>query len=106
MDASPNTPEPITKAQLSKQVAVKFTHLPFKDVEIAVRTILEHMAETLCKGERIEIRGFGSFSLRLRHARMGMNPKSGEPVFLPDSYMLHFRPGKELRAMVDGNAGE
>ncbi len=106
MDASPNIPEPITKAQLSKQVAVKFTHLPFKDVEVAVKTILEHMAETLCKGERIEIRGFGSFSLRLRPARVGRNPMSGEPVSLPDRYAPHFKPGKELRAMVDGKAGE
>ncbi len=68
--------------------------------------MLEHMAETLANGERIEIRGFGSFSLRFRHAHMGMNPKSGEPVSLPDRYMLHFRSGKELRAMVDVKTGE
>ncbi|MCP4044156.1 MAG: integration host factor subunit beta [Gammaproteobacteria bacterium] len=96
----------MSRSQLSKQVALKFTHLPLKDVEAAVKTILEHMAETLANGDRIEIRGFGSFSLRLRPARVGRNPRTGELVSLPDRYTPHFKAGKGLRAMVDVKAGE
>jgi integration host factor subunit beta len=63
--------------------------------------MLEHMAQTLSNGERIEIRGFGSFSLHYRPPRVGRNPKSGEPVSLPAKYVPHFKPGKQLRERVD-----
>ncbi len=104
MDTPLNIPEPITKAQLIKQVALKFTHLPFKDVETAVRVMLEHMAQTLANGDRIEIRGFGSFSLHYRPARMARNPKTGAPLSLPGKHVPHFKPGKVLSKMVNGQA--
>ncbi len=63
------------------------------------------MAETLANGDRIEIRGFGRFTVKLRPARMGRNPKSRMPVSLPERYAPHFKPGKELRAIVDRKAG-
>ena len=63
--------------------------------------MLEHMAQTLASGERIEIRGFGSFSLHYRPPRVGRNPKSGDPVSLPAKYVPHFKPGKELRERVN-----
>jgi integration host factor subunit beta len=70
-------------------------------VELAVKTVLEHMAERLANGDRIEIRGFGSFSLHYRPGRVGRNPKTGTPVSLPAKYVPHFKPGKELRERVD-----
>jgi integration host factor subunit beta len=74
-----------------------------KDVELAVKTIIEQMSETLSTGNRIEIRGFGSFSLHYRAPRIGRNPKTGESVGLAGKYVPHFKPGKELRDRV--NAG-
>ena len=66
-----------------------------------MKTILEHMAERLANGDRIEIRGFGSFSLHFRPGRVGRNPKTGAPVSLPAKHVPHFKPGKELRERVD-----
>jgi integration host factor subunit beta len=72
-----------------------------KDVELAVKTLIEQMSETLASGERIEIRGFGSFSLHYRAPRIGRNPKTGESVGLAGKYVPHFKPGKELRDRVN-----
>ncbi len=94
----------VTKSELIERIAQKQMQLAYKDVELAVKSILEHMAQTLASGERIEIRGFGSFSLHYRPARVGRNPKSGEPVSLPAKYVPHFKPGKELRDRVDEEA--
>jgi integration host factor subunit beta len=94
----------MTKSELIDVLVRKQTQLSYKDVELAVKTLLEHMTETLSNGERIEIRGFGSFSLHYRPARIGRNPKSGEPVSLPAKYVPHFKPGKELRERVNGSA--
>jgi len=94
----------MTKSELIDVLVRKQNQLSYKDVELAVKTLLEHMAETLSNGERIEIRGFGSFSLHYRPARVGRNPKSGEPVSLPAKYVPHFKPGKELRERVNGGA--
>lgn len=91
----------MTKSELIENLALKQPQLNFKDVELAVRTILELMAQMLANGERIEIRGFGSFSLHHRPARTGRNPKTGEPVELAAKYVPHFKPGKELRERVD-----
>ncbi|MDJ0861990.1 MAG: integration host factor subunit beta [Gammaproteobacteria bacterium] len=91
----------VTKSELIERIAQKQMQLAYKDVELAVKSILEHMAQTLASGERIEIRGFGSFSLHYRPARVGRNPKSGEPVSLPAKHVPHFKPGKELRDRVD-----
>jgi integration host factor subunit beta len=75
--------------------------LAYKDVELSVKTLLEHMSSALSSGERIEIRGFGSFSLHYRPPRTGRNPKTGDAVELPGKYVPHFKPGKELRERVN-----
>ena len=74
--------------------------LPPKDVDWAVKLMIERLSQTLSEGHRIEIRGFGSFSLRYRAPRTGRNPKTGEDVSLPACYIPHFKPGKELRDLV------
>ena len=91
----------MTKSELIERIAQKQTQLAYRDVELAVKTVLEHMAERLANGERIEIRGFGSFSLHYRPGRVGRNPKTGTPVSLPAKHVPHFKPGKELRERVD-----
>ena len=93
----------MTKSELIESLIHKQVQLGYRDVELAVRTMLEHMAATLSSGQRIEIRGFGSFSLHFRPARVGRNPKSGDPVMLPAKYVPHFKPGKELRERVNRN---
>jgi integration host factor subunit beta len=91
----------MTKSELIEILADKLSHLSAKDVEIAVKEILEMMAQTLSKGDRIEIRGFGSFSLHYRAPRVGRNPKTGDSVDLAGKYVPHFKPGKELRERVN-----
>ena len=91
----------MTKSELIELLSRRQTQLAYRDVELAVKTVLEHMANTLSNGERIEIRGFGSFALHDRSPRVGRNAKSGEPVALPAKYVPHFKPGKELRERVD-----
>ncbi|MBQ74740.1 MAG: integration host factor subunit beta [Gammaproteobacteria bacterium] len=90
----------MTKSELIEKIAEVQTQLSAKDVELAVKMMLDHMAEALAAGERIEIRGFGSFSLHYRAARLGRNPKTGERVELDGKYVPHFKPGKELRERV------
>src|SRR5690554_4862377 len=94
----------MTKSELIESIARNQKHLPAKDVELAVKHILELMSEALAGGERIEIRGFGSFSLHYRPPRMGRNPKTGDPVPLAGKYVPHFKPGKELRERVNQTA--
>ena len=91
----------MTKSELIELIAAKQTQLSAKDVELAVKTILEHMSQTLAVGDRIEIRGFGSFSLHYREPRKGRNPKTGDAVQLTGKYVPHFKPGKELRERVN-----
>ncbi len=91
----------MTKSELIERLVQKLQQLLPKDVELAVKTVIEQLVESLAKGERIEIRGFGSFSLHYRPPRVGRNPKTGEPVPLPGKYVPHFRPGKDLRERVD-----
>lgn len=91
----------MTKSELIERLAERFSHLPAKDVEAAVKEVLEMMAQNLSKGDRIEIRGFGSFSLHYRAPRVGRNPKTGESVELTGKYVPHFKPGKELRERVN-----
>ena len=93
----------MTKSELIELLSRRQTQLAYRDVELAVKTILEHMANTLSNGERIEIRGFGSFALHYRPPRVGRNPKSGEPVSLPAKYVPHFKPGKEMRERIDNS---
>ena len=94
----------MTKSELIAQLSVRFPQLVLKDAEIAVKTILDAMSQTLCEGQRIEIRGFGSFSLNYRPPRQGRNPKTGETVSVPAKYVPHFKAGKELRDRVDESA--
>lgn len=91
----------MTKSELIELIASRQTQLSAKDVELAVKTIIEHMSQTLAAGERIEIRGFGSFSLHYREPRKGRNPKTGDTVQLTGKYVPHFKPGKELRERVN-----
>lgn len=91
----------MTKSELIERLADKVSHVPAKDVETSIKEMLEQMAQTLQKGDRIEIRGFGSFSLHYRAPRVGRNPKTGETVELEGKYVPHFKPGKELRERVN-----
>ena len=91
----------MTKSELIELIASRQTQLSAKDVELAVKTILEHMSQTLATGERIEIRGFGSFQVKIREAREGRNPKTGEPVHISAKRTPFFKVGKELKEMVD-----
>ena len=91
----------MTKSELIEILAQKQTQLAYKDVELAVKNMLEHMATTLSNGERIEIRGFGSCSLHYRPPRVGRNPKTGDSVDLTAKYVPHFKPGKEMRERVN-----
>jgi integration host factor subunit beta len=91
----------ITKSELIDRIATYQEQLSPKDVEVAVKLLLEFMSQSLSKGERIEIRGFGSFALHYREARVGRNPKTGEAVALEGKYVPHFKPGKEMRDRVN-----
>jgi integration host factor subunit beta len=93
----------MTKSELIEVIARKQKHLPSKDVELAVKHLLELMSGSLASGERIEIRGFGSFSLHYRPPRMGRNPKTGDAVALSGKFVPHFKPGKDLRERVNDN---
>lgn len=91
----------MTKSELIELLALRQPHLKADDVDMAVKTLLQMMSGTLASGERIEVRGFGSFSLHYRPPRTGRNPKTGEAVALPGKHVPHFKPGKELRERVD-----
>ena len=91
----------MTKSELIETIAARQSQVSAKDGERAVKTILEHMSQSLSEGERIEIRGFGSFSLHYREPRRGRNPKTGDAVELTGKYVPHFKPGKELRERVN-----
>lgn len=91
----------MTKSELINRLAERYSQLVAKDAEYAVKTILDAMTNALATGQRIEIRGFGSFALNYRPPRVGRNPKSGEKVQVPEKYVPHFKAGKELRERVD-----
>jgi len=91
----------MTKSELIDVIAKEQSHLAYRDIELAVKCMVEQMSQALASGERIEIRGFGSFSLHYRPPRLGRNPKTGDSVALSGKYVPHFKPGKELRERVD-----
>lgn len=91
----------LTKSELIKALSHKLGHLEHKDIELSVKILLELMVQSLSHGKRIEIRGFGSFSLHYRPARIGRNPKTGESLMLSEKYVPHFKPGRKLRQLVD-----
>jgi integration host factor subunit beta len=94
----------ITRSELVELLSEQFPQLLPKDVELAVKTLLDTMTQALASGKRIELRGVGSFVLHHRPARVGRNPKSGEQVMIPEKKVPHFKPGKELRERVDYKA--
>ncbi len=95
----------MTKSELIARLATRFPQLVAKDADYAVKMILDEMTDALVRGDRIEIRGFGSFSLNHRPPRVGRNPKSGEKVMVPEKRVPHFKAGKELRERVDNAVG-
>lgn len=94
----------MTKSELIEIITREQMTLSQRDVELAVKCVIEQMSEALANGERIEIRGFGSFSLHYRPPRQGRNPKTGESVALEGKHVPHFKPGKELRDRVNDNS--
>ncbi len=95
----------MTKSELIARLAERYTQLVAKDAEFAVKTILDAMSNAMANGQRIEIRGFGSFALNVRPPRIGRNPKSGDKVMVQEKRVPHFKPGKDLRERVDATAG-
>ncbi|CUR53176.1 integration host factor subunit beta [Buchnera aphidicola] len=91
----------MTKSELFERISIKKNYIVYKIIENTVKNILEYMAKSLETGNRIEIRGFGSFSLHYRFARIGRNPKTGEKVNLKGKYVPHFKPGKQLRDRIN-----
>jgi integration host factor subunit beta len=91
----------MTKSELIERLAQRFPQLGVKDADYAVKVILDAMTIALGRGDRIEIRGFGSFALNYRPPRTGRNPKSGDKVLVPQKWVPHFKAGKELRERVD-----
>ncbi len=91
----------MTKSELIARLAERFPQLVAKDADFAVKMILDAMSDALVRGDRIEIRGFGSFALNYRPPRVGRNPKSGDKVSVPAKWVPHFKAGKELRERVD-----
>lgn len=96
----------MTKSELIEVIAREQSHLAYRDVELAVKYMIEQMSKALASGERIEIRGFGSFSLHYRPPRTGRNPKTGDAVVLQGKHVPHFKPGKDLRERVDQKYNE
>ncbi|MGB7597400.1 MAG: integration host factor subunit beta [Gallionella sp.] len=91
----------MTRAKLIRQLAMNQPQLTARDIDLIVRTVFDAMSQTLARGGRIEIRGFGSFGLNHRPPRRGRNPKTGAAVMVPARYVPHFRAGRELRERVD-----
>jgi integration host factor subunit beta len=96
----------MTKSELIENIASRQDHLPYKDVESAVKALIERMVVALSEGDRVEIRGFGSFSLHYRPPRVWRNPKTGDPVPLEGKYVPHFKPGKALRERVNKSVAQ
>jgi len=93
----------MTKSGLIEEVAKRTPHISKKDMEVVVNTIFDSMIDALREGERIEIRGFGSFQVKIREAREGRNPKTGEPVHISAKRTPFFKVGKELKEKVDNS---
>ena len=96
----------MTRSDLVEELAARFGQLTQRNAEYAVKTILDAVSDALVRGHRIEIRGFGSFSVNRRPPRMGRNPRSGEAVHIPEKRVPHFKPGKALRETVDQRTAE
>lgn len=90
----------MTKAELVDEVA-KSTEITKKHAEMIVNTVFESIVESLKEGDKIELRGFGSFRIRHRSSRIGRNPKTGDRVYVPPKRIPYFKPGKDLREMLN-----
>ncbi len=95
----------MTKAELVEDVA-RAAELTKKDAERLVEIVFESIIDTLNQGEKIELRGFGSFRVRERGARRGRNPKTGDPVSIPAKRVPYFKPGKELKELINVNSSQ
>lgn len=93
----------LIKSQLITEISQALPHLSERDVALAINAIIEQMSDTLSRGGRIEIRGFGSFCLHYRPPRRAHNPKTGEKLVTQPKYAVHFKPGKELRERITAN---
>ena len=93
----------MVKSELVRTIHEKLSELQLSDVEAAVNCLLKHMADASTQGERIEIRGFGSFDLHHRAPHIARNPRTGEAVDLPAKVKVHFKPGKELKDRVNAS---
>jgi integration host factor subunit beta len=91
----------MNRSDLVTEMAARFDQLSHIDTELAVNTILETMGSAMARGHRIEIRGFGAFSVNQQAPRMGRNPRNGDSVAVPERRVVHFKPGKELRERVN-----
>jgi len=96
----------MTRSDIVEELASRFSQLTQQDAEFAVKAILDAMNDALVRGQRIEIRGFGSFSVSHHAPRMGRNPRNGESVAIPQRRVPHFKPGKALREAVDAGAAK
>ena len=105
-NAKPSSMTGMTKSDLIARLAARYPQLVAKDADLAVKTILDAMTLSLSEGQRIEIRGFGSFNIRHHAPRVGRNPKTGETIDLPKKVVIHFKPGKEIRDRVDAARGK
>ena len=91
----------MTKSELIENLADRWGHFSIQDIELAVNTLIELMVDSLTVGHRVEIRGFGAFSIRARRSYWGRNPKTNERVWVPERHTLHFKPGKSMRERVN-----
>ena len=98
--ASGKSTPTVTRTDLVKVLSGKQEHLAQKDIELAIKSLIDIMSRSLSSGERVEIRGFGSFNLHYHPPRIGRNPRTGESVDIRGKYVPHFKPGKELRKKV------
>jgi integration host factor subunit beta len=96
----------MTRSDLVEELAKRFGQLTHRDAEYAVKTLLDAMSDALARGHRIELRGFGTFSINRRPPRIGRNPRSGESVAIPEKRVPHFKPGKALREAVEPASSE
>ncbi len=94
------------KSELVARLAVRYPHLYHRDVERVVSTVLDEITSALSKGDRVELRGFGAFSVKVRPARQGRNPRTGAPVDVEEKRVPFFRTGKELRERLNGGSGK
>lgn len=91
----------MTKSELVLRLSKKYPHLYQRDIETLVNTIFDQISSALVTGGRVELRGFGAFSVRKREARKARNPKNGQEVFIGERHAIYFRTGKELRERIN-----